>query len=227
MRTICISNQQGGVGKTTTAVNLAASLAKSGKSVLLIDLDPQGNASSGLGLKSEHEFGEKNIYRVLIGQMPIREAIAKSSVNNLDAIVANSDLIGAEIELVDAERREYRLKEALSTLDDSYQFAIIDCPPSLGLLTVNALTAANTFLVPLQCEYYALEGFESVAQHRGPHQKAAQPRIADRRNRFDDVRCPQQFKSSSGERNSNTLRRKSFQLDHSPQRAVERGAEPR
>src|SRR5580704_18020830 len=107
MRTICISNQKGGVGKTTTAVNLAASLAKNGKSVLLVDRDPQGNASSGLGLK-RHEYGEKNIYRVLIGQMPIQEAIAKSSVAGLDVIVANSDLIGAEIERVDAERREYR-----------------------------------------------------------------------------------------------------------------------
>jgi chromosome partitioning protein len=173
-RTICISNQKGGVGKTTTAVNLAASLAKNGKSVLLIDLDPQGNASSGLGLK-RHEFNEKNIYRVLIGQMTINEAATATTVTNLDVVVANSDLIGAEIELVDAERREYKLKDALHQVADKYEFIIIDCPPSLGLLTVNALTAANTFLVPLQCEYYALEGLSQLLNTAGLIKKRLNP----------------------------------------------------
>src|SRR3984885_4522109 len=135
-RTICISNQKGGVGKTTTSVNLAASLAKNGKRILLIDLDPQGNASSGLGIK-RHEYNDKNIYHVIIGQMAISEAIVKTSVTNLDIIVANSDLIGAEIELVDAERREYKLRGAIETIADRFDFIIIDCPPSLGLLTVN------------------------------------------------------------------------------------------
>ena len=175
-RTICISNQKGGVGKTTTSVNLAAALAKNGKNVLLIDLDPQGNASSGLGLK-RHDFAEKNIYRVLIDQITLKEAITPSSVTNLDVVVANSDLIGAEIELVDAERREYRLKEALATLGEAYQFVIIDCPPSLGLLTVNALTAANTFLVPLQCEYYALEGLSQLLNTAGLIKKRLNPEL--------------------------------------------------
>jgi chromosome partitioning protein len=175
-RTICISNQKGGVGKTTTSVNLAASLAKNGKRVLLIDLDPQGNASSGLGIK-RHEYNDKNIYHVLIGQMNITEAIVKTSVNNLDIIVANSDLIGAEIELVDAERREYKLRGSLATIADLYDFIIIDCPPSLGLLTVNALTAANTFLVPLQCEYYALEGLSQLLNTAGLIKKRLNPEL--------------------------------------------------
>ncbi|MDZ4677303.1 MAG: AAA family ATPase [Oligoflexia bacterium] len=173
-RTICIANQKGGVGKTTTSVNLAASLAKSGKSVLLIDLDPQGNASSGLGIK-RHEFNDKNIYHVLIGQMSINQAKTATSVANLDLVVANSDLIGAEIELVDAESREYRLKNALVEVANAYQFVIIDCPPSLGLLTVNALTAANTFLVPLQCEYYALEGLSQLLNTAGLIKKKLNP----------------------------------------------------
>jgi chromosome partitioning protein len=175
-RTICISNQKGGVGKTTTAVNLAASLAKNGQKVLLIDLDPQGNASSGLGLK-RHDYGDRSIYHVLIGQMSIKEARVSTGVSNLDLCVATSDLIGAEIELVDAERREYRLKEALATISDEYSFTIIDCPPSLGLLTVNALTAANTFLVPLQCEYYALEGLSQLLNTAGLIKKRLNPEL--------------------------------------------------
>jgi chromosome partitioning protein len=173
-RVICIANQKGGVGKTTTAVNLAASLAKNDKPVLLIDLDPQGNASSGLGVK-RHEFNEKNIYHVLIGQMTIEQVRTTTTVDNLHLVVATSDLIGAEIELVDAERREYRLKEALAAVSSQYQFIIIDCPPSLGLLTVNALTAANTFLVPLQCEYYALEGLSQLLNTAGLIKKRLNP----------------------------------------------------
>ena len=173
-RKICVANQKGGVGKTTTAVNLAASLAKSNKSVLIIDLDPQGNASSGLGIK-RHDFNEQNIYHVMIGQMSIEEAATQTGVTNLDLIVANNDLIGAEIELVDAERREYRLKDALALVADKYNFVIIDCPPSLGLLTVNALTAADTFLVPLQCEYYALEGLSQLLNTAGLIKKRLNP----------------------------------------------------
>lgn len=175
-RVICVANQKGGVGKTTTSVNLSASLAKTQKRVLIIDLDPQGNASSGLGIK-RHEFNDNNIYHVLIGQVPIKDAITKTNVENLDILVANNDLIGAEIELVDAERREYRLKEALATVADDYSYVIIDCPPSLGLLTVNALTSANTFLVPLQCEYYALEGLSQLLNTAGLIKKRLNPSL--------------------------------------------------
>jgi chromosome partitioning protein len=173
-RKICVANQKGGVGKTTTAVNLAASLAKSGKKVLIIDLDPQGNASSGLGVK-RHDFNEQNIYHVMIGQLSIEQAATTTSVANLDLIVANNDLIGAEIELVDAERREYKLKDALALVETKYDFVIVDCPPSLGLLTVNALTAADTFLVPLQCEYYALEGLSQLLNTAGLIKKRLNP----------------------------------------------------
>jgi len=173
-RTICIANQKGGVGKTTTAVNLAASLAERGRRILLIDLDPQGNASSGLGIKRS-EYSERNIYHVLIGQLTLKEAMTRSAVKGLDVLVADNDLIGAEIELVAAERREYRLKEAIATVADEYDFVIIDCPPSLGLLTVNALTAANTFLVPLQCEYYALEGLSQLLNTAGLIKKKLNP----------------------------------------------------
>lgn len=175
-RTICIANQKGGVGKTTTAVNLAASLAERGRRVLLIDLDPQGNASSGLGLKRS-DYSECNIYHVLIGQVSIQDAIIQTHFKNLQVIVADNDLIGAEIELVAAERREYRLKEAIATVSTDFDFVIIDCPPSLGLLTVNALSAANTFLVPLQCEYYALEGLSQLLNTAGLIKKKLNPEL--------------------------------------------------
>ena len=160
-RTICIANQKGGVGKTTTSVNLAAALADLGRQVLIVDMDPQGNASSGLGIK-RYENQENNIYQVLIGEKPIRETIQTTQVQGLNIIPANPDLVGAEIELVDMPQREYRLKSALAELADKYHYILIDCPPSLGLLTVNSLSAAETFLVPLQCEYYALEGLADV-----------------------------------------------------------------
>lgn len=153
---IAIVNQKGGVGKSTTAVNFSAGLAEKQNKVLLIDIDPQGNASSGLGInKSEVE---KTIYDLLIESEPALEAILPSETKNLDIIPANIELAGAEIELVSIMSRESRLQKSLAKIDTDYDFIIIDCPPSLGLLTLNALTAADSVIVPIQCEYYALEG---------------------------------------------------------------------
>ena len=150
-RVICIANQKGGVGKTTSSVNLASALAEMGRRVLLIDMDPQGNASSGLGLK-RYENQQKSIYQVLIGELTVETALQPSAVPGLDVITANPDLVGAEIELVDMPQREYRLKQALQPVQERYHYILIDCPPSLGLLTINAFSSADTFLVPLQCE---------------------------------------------------------------------------
>ncbi len=165
-RVICIANQKGGVGKTTTSVNLSSALAEMGRRVLLIDMDPQGNASSGLGIK-RYESQENNVYHVLIGEKTIQMATQKSNVDSLDILPANPDLVGAEIELVDMPHREYRLKQAIQEVDSQYDYVLIDCPPSLGLLTVNSLSAAHTFLVPLQCEYYALEGLSQLLNTAG------------------------------------------------------------
>ncbi len=159
-RVICIANQKGGVGKTTTAINLGTSLALQGKNILLIDIDPQGNAGSGIGYGRGQII--ENIYHVLVLEKDIAAAIQKTFVSNLDFIGSNIDLIGAEIELVNLPMRELRLRNALEKVRTNYDFIIIDCPPSLGLLTINSLTAADSVLIPLQCEYYALEGLSQL-----------------------------------------------------------------
>ncbi len=153
---ISIANQKGGVGKTTTSVNLSAALGVLEKKVLLIDADPQGNASSGLGFELNN--GHKGLYDILSGFEPIKKVIKESSSPNLDLVASNIDLVGIEIELINESKREYRLKSALDSISKNYDFIIIDCAPSLGLITINALTACNSVIVPIQCEYFALEG---------------------------------------------------------------------
>ncbi len=152
---IAVVNQKGGVGKTTTAVNVSTILAKKGKKVLLIDSDPQGNATSGVGVNKNVE---KSIYDVIINDIEIRDAIIKTPIKNLFICPSNINLAGAEVELVPMMSREQKLKEKLEQVENDYHYIIIDCPPSLGLLTINAFTAANSLLIPIQCEYYALEG---------------------------------------------------------------------
>ena len=152
---IAVTNQKGGVGKTTTAITLSAILAKKGKKVMLIDADPQGNATSGVGMEKEME---KSVYELLVEDTPINETLQDSSIKNLKVCPSNINLAGAEVELVSMMSREQRLKEKLEEVQDEFDYIIIDCPPSLGLITLNAFTAANSVLIPIQCEYYALEG---------------------------------------------------------------------
>ncbi len=157
---IAVTNQKGGVGKTTTSVNLSAALAESGKKVLLIDIDPQGNATSGVGI--DKNSLELTIYNLLMGECYVEEAIQKTCVENLLVIPSNINLAGAELELADMPKREYILKKIVDNLKFLYDFVIIDCPPSLSMLTVNALTSADSVLIPVQCEYFALEGLSQL-----------------------------------------------------------------
>jgi chromosome partitioning protein len=193
-RIIAIANQKGGVGKTTTAINLATALAAVDKKVLLLDLDPQGNASTGLGIPRQSRGITS--YQVLIGEQEVGSAVVPTKVPHLSIVPASVDLSGAEIELVAAERREYRLREALAGKMLPYDYVLIDCPPSLGLLTLNALVAAQAVLVPLQCEFYALEGLshlirtiERVKRHLNPalEIQGVVLTMFDKRNNLSDL----------------------------------------
>jgi len=158
--TLAVANQKGGVGKTTTAVNVAAALAMRGFRVLLVDIDPQGSASTGVGVRPSD--GEPTVYEALLNELPAGEVLRRTCIDGLDVLPSNRDLVGADIELVGLDRRETRLKTALEGIRDRYDVVIIDCPPSLSLLTLNALVAADGVIVPLQAEYYALEGLSSL-----------------------------------------------------------------
>lgn len=157
---VSISNQKGGVGKTTTAINLASNLVDLGKKVLLLDIDPQGNSGSGLGL--EVQSLQKTTYEVLIGELSAREAVQKTFVNNLDIIPSNINLSGLEVDFLGMERKEFKLKDALASVKESYDYILIDCPPSLGVLTINALCASQSVMITLQTEYFALEGLSQL-----------------------------------------------------------------
>jgi chromosome partitioning protein len=174
-RLIAIANQKGGVGKTTTTINLAASLALQGKRTLIVDTDPQGNSSTGLGIDRGKLDG--SLYDVLAGTRFIGEVTCQTEIPQLLIIPASRNLVGAEIELVNVEQREYRLKEALATVREHFEYVLFDCPPSLGLITLNALTAANSLIIPIQSEYYALEGLSAILETVSLVHKKLNPRL--------------------------------------------------
>jgi chromosome partitioning protein len=194
LRTFALVNQKGGVGKTTTAINLGTALAAMGRSALIIDLDPQGNASTGLGI--ERDQRARGTYEMLLGGLSLAEAVVETAIPRLSIVPASVDLAGAEIELVNAERRERRLAEALTGFTTRFDYVLIDCPPSLNLLTLNALAAVDALLVPLQTEFYALEGLSNLVQTVERVKRAFNPRLEmagiiltmfDRRNSLSEA----------------------------------------
>ncbi len=220
---ISIANQKGGVGKTTTAINLSASLAATEKRTLLIDCDPQGNASNGIGIEKSL-IAEKNLYHSLTGNVPLKDVIVSTQIPTLDIISSNRDLIGVEVEFVSLPDREKRLKDLLKRMDAPYEFIIIDCPPSLGFLTINSLVASDYLIIPLQCEYFAMEGLGYLLQTVKLIKARLNPSLAlrgilltmfDTRNRLSH-RVAEDVRKHFGKRVFKTVIPRNVRLSESP-----------